>query len=193
MDNNTELAMNVDEKQIPAIIQNQFAQVSALRKEIVNATNNAYEAKECAIALYADNGTGKKAINTLQNATLTLANAQVDAIKAQKKSFEYQQKLAETTKYLFGLGTSNIATNRAVIKELEAMMSDASNEELGDLAVSEMMNLVGQLKEQEDVFSKIDRLSKIVREHDEKIEELYAIIDKQNAIIDTLRSELAKK
>lgn len=196
MDNITTVSVNVesiDEKQIPALIQSQFAQVSELRKEIEKATNNAYEAKECVVAeVGAAGNNSKKAITTLQNATLDLANAQVDAIKAQKKSFEYQQKLADITKFLFGLGLSNIAMNRVVVKELECKLRDASNEEIDDLARSEIENLLRQLKEQQDVEYKQQQLAEIVKEHDAKISELYSIIEKQNAIIEELKQQINK-
>lgn len=199
---------NIDEKQIPDLIQNQFTQMSELRKEIEGATNNAYDAKEMVINEVTTTVQGSKAaIESLQSATLSLANAQVDAIKAQTKSFEYQQKLGDITKFLFRLGLSNISMNRIVVEELEKRLKNASQEELDDLAKSEIQNLLKQLKEQQDVYKKQEELTKLLKEesrinqnqqreiesqaekdveHDKKIAELYDLLMKQDDMIKKL-------
>ena len=182
---------NVNESQIPALIQSQFKQVSKLKKEISKATNEAFLTKEEVVASIGKAGGGTKgAISTLQNATIDLANAQVVAIKAQTKSFEYQQKLADITKYLFGLGVSNIAMNRVVVSELEAKLRNASENEIDDLARNEIENLLHQLKEQQDFEYKHNELVAIVKEHEQKIEELTNLVKKQQEIIDKLQERL---
>ena len=203
---------NIDEKQIPDLIQNQFTQMTELRKEIEGATNNAYDAKEMVINEVTTTAQGSKAaIESLQSATLSLANAQVDAIKAQTKSFEYQQKLGDITKFLFRLGLSNISMNRIVVEELEKRLKHASQEELDDLAKNEIQNLLKQLKEQQDVYAKQEELTKLVKEeskinasqqkeidaqaqkdieHDQKIEELYGMIVKQDEMIRNLMMDV---
>ena len=69
-------------------------------------------------------------------------------------SFEYQKKLGEITKYLFGLGVTNIAMNRSVVRELELKLQGASAEELDEFARRELLGVVKQLKAQEDIMKK---------------------------------------
>lgn len=188
MDNNefTVKVENIDEKQVPDLIQEQFSKAVDLKKEIIKAEGKAYEAQESVI-----NGVGpkvispKEAIGNLQYATLGLANAQVDAMKAQKLSFEYQQKLADISKFLFRLGLTNIALNRAVVNELEARLRDASEEELDDMARAEIENLLKRLKMQQDIDKKNEDLTKIVKE-------LSIRVDCQEKELEALRQEIKK-
>ena len=203
---------NIDEKQVPDLIQGQFALMGELRKEIELASNNAFDAKEAVINEVGPKSMSKKAaIESLQSATLGLANAQVDAMNAQKLSFEYQQKLADITKFLFRLGLTNIAMNRVVVEELEYKLRNASQEELDDLARSEIENLLKRLKMQQDLDQKHTELRQLVKEqadlndsqvkeisaqaekdeeHDRRIDELYSIITKQDQIIEKMLIEI---
>ncbi|MCR4813940.1 MAG: hypothetical protein K5879_03845 [Lachnospiraceae bacterium] len=203
---------NVDEKQVPSLIQEQFSVMGELRKEIERASNNAFDAKEAVINEVGPKAMSKKeAIENLQTATLSLADAQVDAMNAQKLSFEYQQKLADITKFLFRLGLTNIAMNRVVVEELEYKLRNASQEELDDLARAEIENLLKRLKMQQDIDQKQTELAKILKEqselndsqakelnaqaekdeeHDRRIDELYAIIAKQDQVIEKILIEM---
>lgn len=162
---------NIDERQVPELIQEQFSKAVDLKKEIIKAEGKAYEAQEAVINEVGSKAiTKKEAIGNLQDATLGLANAQVDAMKAQKLSFEYQQKLADISKFLFRLGLTNIALNRAVVSELEARLRDASKEELDDLARAEIESLLKRLKMQQDIDKKNEDLTRIVKELSERVE-----------------------
>lgn len=203
---------SVDEKQVPELIQGQFALMGELRKEIETASNNAFDAKEAVINEVGPKTMSKKAaIESLQTATLGLANAQVDAMNAQKLSFEYQQKLADITKFLFRLGLTNIAMNRIVVEELEYKLRNATQEELDDLARAEIENLLKRLKMQQDIDQKQTELTKLLKEqadindsqvseinaqaekdeeHDRRIDELYSIIAKQDQVIEKILIEM---
>lgn len=214
MDNYLKIAEeDINEKNIPALIQNQFEKMAELRHEITKATDNAFDAKESVINEVNVGGQGKKAaIESLQNATLNLANAQVDAIRAQQISFEYQQKLTDISKFLFRLGLTNIAMNRVVVEELEMRLKQASQEEIDDLARSEIENLLRRLKAQQDIDKKQSELANLVNEQyqtnikqdeeitaqieknneqDEKIAELYGIIKKQDSLIQSILTEIS--
>ena len=174
----------VDEKEVPALIQGQFTMMGELRKEIERASNNAFDAKEVVINEVGPKVMSKKeAIENLQTATLSLADAQVDAMNAQKLSFEYQQKLADISKFLFRLGLTNIALNRAVVSELEARLRDASEEELDDLTRAEIENLLKRLIMQQDIDKKNEDLTKIVKE-------LSIRVDCQEKELEALRKEV---
>lgn len=162
----------VDEAQIPSIITSQCREITNLQESVNAAMEKAEKAKESA-----DRAKGKsaglfqkkEAIESLQSATFDLAESQISATDAQKISFEYQEKLGKITQYLFGLGVTNLAANRCVVRELELKLKGASEEELNDLARQEIINVVKQLKAQEDIMNKQNELSKKVKQHDEKL------------------------
>jgi len=204
---------DIDEKQIPDLISKQFAKMAELHKEIEIATNNAYDAKEAVINEVTTGTQGNKAaIESLQSATLNLANAQVDAMRAQRISFEYQQKLTEISKYLFRLGLTNIAMNRVVVEELEMRLRQASQEELDELARNEIESLLRRLKAQQDIDKRQSELSELVKEqhiatqeqereilaqaekdieHDRRLDELFAITQKQGTILRNVLMEIS--
>ncbi len=183
---------NVDEKQVPSLIQDQFSMMGELRKEIERASNNAFDAKEAVINEVGPKALSKKeSIENLQTATLELANAQVDAMNAQKLSFEYQQKLAEITKFLFRLGLTNIAMNRVVVEELEAKLRNASQEELDEMARAEIEDLLKRLKMQQDIDKKQSDLRKILKSQSETIEKLSLEIDAMRSEVSALKEEIA--
>lgn len=203
---------NVDEKQVPELIQGQFTLMSELRKQIECATNNAFDAKEAVInGVMPGNLSPKAAIESLQSATLDLANAQESAMRAQQYQFDYQQKIADITKFLFRLGLTNIAMNRVVVEELEYKLRNASQGEIDDLARAEIENLLKRLKRQQDIDQKQTELTKLLKEqaeindsqvkeinaqaekdeeHDRRIDELYSIIAKQDQVIEKILIEM---
>ncbi len=183
---------NVDEKQVPSLIQDQFSMMGELRKEIERASNNAFDAKEAVINEVGTKDLSKKgAIENLQTATLELANAQIDAMNAQKLSFEYQQKLAEITKFLFQLGLTNIAMNRLVVEELEAKLRNATQEELDEMARAEIEDLLKRLKMQQDMDKKQSELRLILKGQEEMIAKLSSDVESMRKELIKLNSELS--
>ena len=159
----------INESQVPSIIQEQFNKLSVLRKNIDKATKKAELAQESAESAR-NNSAGlfhrKAAIESLQEATSDLADAQISATQAQEVSFEYQQKLGEITKYLFGIGVTNMALNRSVVQELEMRLQGASEKEIDEFARQEIIGVVKQLKAQEDIMKKQSDLAERVKEHE---------------------------
>ena len=100
----------------------------------------------------------EEAIEALQSATVQISEAKTASAEASNVSFEYQKKLGEMTRFLFGLGVSNIAMNRSVIRELELRLKGASVEELDALAQQELLGVIKQLKAQEDIMKKQSEL-----------------------------------
>ena len=165
---------NVSIDQLPTLIKDQFSQLQAVKTNVEKAAKKAKEAQDFAMAARqkpADLFHRKEAVEDLQEATFNITEAQVASAEAQEVSFEYQQKLGEITKFLFGLGVSNIAANRSVVRELEIRLRDASEEELDELARQEIISVVRQLKAQEDIMQKQSQMSAVVKEHDDFIEE----------------------
>lgn len=161
-----------DEKDLPQVVQEQISKLNELDKSVKKAMEAAASAKDSAISaknMSAGFGKKKVAIEELQSAGLDLAEAVESGAEAQKISFEFQTKLAEISKYLFGLGVSNIASNRFVVRELEMRLKGASREELSELARQELISVIMQLKEQEDILKKLENLSKIIKNHDKTL------------------------
>ena len=161
---------SVDEKQVPDLVKEQFSRAVDSKEDAINSVEPKTISK-------------KSAIENLQVATLDLANAQESVLDAQIKSFEYQQTLAEISKFLFRLGLTNIALNRAVVNELEAKLRKASKEELNEIERAEIENLIKRLKVQQDIDQKQTELTQIVKEQ-------ASIIEKQGKEINKLKSKI---
>lgn len=165
------------QEQLPAIITAQFDKLEILENNVAKSVNLAHKAREKASNAQVSAGwfQKKNAIELLQDAAQGLAKAQISLADAQKISFEYQTKLTEITKFLFGLGISNIAMNRSVVRELELKLKGASDEEISDLARQELKNVILQLKAQEDMMQKQEFLTGKVKEQAGQLKD----IDKQ--------------
>lgn len=163
-------------EELPRIIHEQVTSIVDLDgkirtaiKKAESAKNSAYTAKEQTNDMSFWGGR-RDAINALQNAGFKLSEAVCSNTEALELAFKSLQKLAEATKYLFVLGVSNIAMNRMVVRELELKLKGASAEKLSDLARQEVLNVVIQLKAQEDILVKQDKLGKKVRVHDDQLQ-----------------------
>lgn len=142
---------DINESQVPILIQKQFSQLKVLKQNVDLATKKAESAQESAKSAKSKSAglfQKKEAIESLQDAAVDLADAQISQAEAQELSYEYQQKLGEITKYLFGMGVTNIAVNRSVVRELEMRLKGASEEEIDELARQEIIGVLKQLKAQ---------------------------------------------
>ncbi|MDR0312341.1 MAG: hypothetical protein LBI14_01955 [Treponema sp.] len=159
---------NIKESDLPTIIGEQVQKLNELDESVreaikmaENATNSATSARSQSAGF----GHKKKAIEALQGAGYDIAKAVMSGVEAQKISFEFQRKLSEISKYLFALGVSNIALNRSTVRQLQLKMKGASEQELSDLAKREIINVIKQLKAQEDILFKQENLEKDVKLH----------------------------
>lgn len=149
--------VTLDLKELPHIVSTQVNQINDLSIKVRQALASADKAQRSAESAKGKStglGHKKAAIEALQEATADMAEAQINAAEAQKLSFQYQQELGKTTKYLFALGVSNIAATRSVIRELKLRLHNASEEELDELAKEEIYTVVKQLEEQKDIMEK---------------------------------------
>jgi uncharacterized coiled-coil DUF342 family protein len=162
---------NVSADQLPKVIGEKYSEISAIDEKIKSATSKANKAKELADeasqknadrSLFHDNK--REAIEALQKSNQSLADALSENVVANEQLFQNQQKMAKGLSYLFGLGVMSIAANRTVVRELEMKLRDASEEELSDLARQEIYNVVLQLRAQEDMQYKIDKVEANIRE-----------------------------
>lgn len=154
---------------LPSIISSQFTKLSELDKKVKDAVDRANDAKnivknaQVKIGLF--DYSKKDAIEFLQSASEGIAEGLIVAVEAQKKSFDYQTELAGSIKFLFGLGISNIAMNRSIVRELELKLKNASEEEISELARQEIKNVILQLKAQEDTMKIQNDLKMKVKNH----------------------------
>ena len=170
---------NFDSSQVPDVISGQYEKIVELEEKVKASVSKAEQAKKSAkkaaeleVHWYSNK---KNAIELLQDAVLDNSKSQISLAEAQEKLFEYQTKLSEITKYLFALGTSNIAMNRSVVREIELKLMGASSEEISQLAKEELRTVIAQLKAQEDIMTKQEALTKKTKEHASRL----GILDRQ--------------
>lgn len=160
----------VEEQQLPEIIRNEMAGLVEFKEKVDALKVKAKEAKILADEMETVKfGKTKSAVEDLQKATKMITDAQFLAVEAQEKSFEYQEKLANTSKYLFGLGVTSIAMNRAVIRELEVTLENGDSVEFDEITHQEIVKIITNLKEQEDIMRKQENMSKKLTVIDEKV------------------------
>lgn len=185
MENNYPIEIsNVSADQLPKVIGETYSEISAIDEKIKSAISKANEAKKLADessqknadrSLFHDNK--REAIEALQKSNKSLADALSENVVANEQLFQNQQKMAKGLSYLFGLGVMSIAANRTVVRELEMKLRDASEEELSNLARQEIYNVVLQLRAQEDMQYKIDKVEANIREINGQIEALISEVN----------------
>ena len=196
MENKETMLVELNIDQVPDLIHDRFKKVEELKKNVEKASKKAKLAKESA-EIAKDHSAGlfqkKGAIEALQTVTHDLAEAQISAAQAQELSFEYHQKVAELTTFLFKLGVSSIAVNRSVVRTLELKMKGASQETLDDFARQEIAEVVRQLKEQEDLMRKHNILSEKVRINRDKTIEHDRLFIEKNKIDNLQDAEISRQ
>lgn len=190
--------ISVNTENIPDIVAGRIEEITSIEKEVNNSEASAKKAMEYVnsqMTRYEEkgkwifkhrSGNTKDIVEDTQEAIEQLASAQQVSVKALKKSFEFQKKLAETSKYLFELGCANITVNRVAVRAIEAKLNGASKEEISELARQEMLAVVRQLKEQEDILKKQEFLTS-------KVKENLSRLDEQNKKLDKIHNTLSEK
>lgn len=127
----------------------------------------------------------KEAIEKLQSAGVQVGQALVkstdiylDIIKsqsalldAQAQQLHYQKLLMDLSKGLLLIGSYNQQTNQALYQELKKQLSEASEKEIGELGMRELQSVAAQLKERQDMLTRMDAMEK-------KLAELTEIVNK---------------
>ena len=199
------VSINIDTDKLPEIVSGRIEEISELEKAInasessaknamkyVNTEMKSYKTKGIGIFAHRSGNT-KDIIEDTQEAIKNLANAQQVSVKALQKSFEFHKKLADTSKYLFELGCANITVNRIAVRAIEKKLKGASKGEISELARQEMMNVVRQLKEQEDILKKQEFLTEQVKNNVSRLNEKDEIDKEQSQKIDSLSNENKKQ
>lgn len=193
--------VSVNPDTIPDIVAGRIEDISKLEEEVNNSDESAKKAmkfvgtqmqryEEKGIACFHwRSGNTKDIIEDTQEAVEKLAAAQQVTVKAMKKTFEFQKKLAETSKYLFELGCANITVNRIAVRAIEAKLNGASKGQISELAKQEMLAVVRQLKEQEDILKKQEFLTSKVKENASRLNEKDELDKEQSEKIISLSNE----
>lgn len=165
-----ENSANNNAQQTPANLDpkvlSEIATISSSDEKVKNALEAAKKAMDSAdaaskkSACWSFTGKDKKeAIEALQKSGIELAIGIQNVADAQKVMFDNLKIIAKATNSLFGLGVSNIACTRAVIDIITTSLKDASKQKLSERARESLMSVVQQLKAQEDLFNKVEKLS----------------------------------
>lgn len=88
---------------------------------------------------------------------ITAVEQNTDATKA---LFNNQARLALFSKRLFALSVLSLAANRIVVREIQLRLEKASKEKISELAKQELINVLAQIKKQQDIEEKIDKETK---------------------------------
>jgi len=181
-----EVQIIIDGKNLPEIIHEQVDKLNDLdvgvKKALAAAEKAGQRAKEAgklSASFWSISDQKKAAIEGLQKASIELADAVQLEAQAQKLSFDFQTRLADITKYLFSLGASNITNVRTIVRTLKMRLEKASEEEINEFARKELWSVIQQLKEQEDLFQKQERMKEDLSKHGKNIKYLIDQADTQ--------------
>ena len=193
MENNNYLpVLNIKPEDLPTVITQTVNNLTAIDTKIQQSEEKAIIAADTAKIAKSKSagwslfGTDKeKAIKALQNAVSDQANALKDSVEASKELFDNQKKMIQSINYLFGLGVSNMAANRTVVRELTLKLQNASKEELSELARKEIEAVIMQLRAQEDMWNRMEKHDSILREHKADIDQTALSLEAVNRTIQT--------
>ena len=140
-----------------------------LLKKSIEKTKYAVKYSEEAKNRKAKHVFNKGNIEELQTAVMAIAEAQQALTATQKVSFEYQKVLTNFCRYLLFLGTTNIATNRAIVSSIEDKLSSASKKEFSESEKNELLLVIKELKNQQDLYERQEQLNIKVKTLQENI------------------------
>lgn len=105
---------------------------------------------------------GAEAQKVLVEVQLALADSQTALLQVQETQMAYQHQIADATKFLYGLSAYNMASTQSVLINLQAVLSGASKEKLGEMAQQQLLLAMDQLKNQENIILRIQENRKLI-------------------------------
>lgn len=138
-----------------------------------SSTSDKVEALEMNLRELIDSGIeNAQAQKQLTQVLSAFADSQTALLNVQKSQMAYQAQVADATKFLYGLSAYNMASSQSVLIKLQAVLSGASKEKLGELAQQQLMLALDQLKNQESIMlrmrenkNSIGKLEETMRAH----------------------------
>lgn len=176
---------NVSEENITEIVNDQVSNIEKLSKKIIEALDNAKISRamgETAFGKNAGFGHKKEAIESLQKAVKCIGESTSDNAESQKLLFDCLQKMAQVEKTILSVSCMSIATNRSAIEQLETILEGASKEKFSELTRRELHSIIKQIRQQQDILEKQDRLEENVRTLHKEIEEIKTASSKTKII-----------
>ncbi len=117
----------------------------------------------------------------------SLMESQTAVLQVNKAQMEYQRQIANATKFIFGLSAYNMATSQSILIKLKAILSGASEEQLGQLAQQQLFLALDQIRNQENIITRINENDDLIKnlnfeieKKQREIDEIGAIDEKQN-------------
>ncbi len=149
---------------------NELVSSSTKIEDALIAAQRAKDKAEEAASKKADLLHRKEAIKALQSAEIEQSNALFDVVCNQKELFDALKINADATRKLFFLSTGNLATTQAVIQAIQS--KDFSSETMSENAKENLLEVLKQLKAQEDLYLRLEGLSNKCKELNKKIEDI---------------------
>ena len=157
--------------------------------EIEAIKTNLKEMVECGI----ESAEAQRELVEVQSA---LAESQTALLNVQETQMAYQGQIADATKFLYGLSAYNMASVQSVLINLEAILSGASKEKLGEMAQQQLFLAMDQLKNQESIILQIRENKKFIEtidvdvaNHEAEIKKINKKNLEQDDKLDTLKKQ----
>lgn len=93
---------------------------------------------------------------------LYIIESQTALLEAQAQQLYYQKLLMDLSKGLLLLGSYNQQTNKALYQELRKQLGNANSQQIGELGMRELQSVAAQLKEHQDMLTRIEALEEKV-------------------------------
>ena len=113
---------------------------------------------------------------------VVLADTQMATLEVQKLELQYQYKVADATRLAFAFAAYNMSTSQSVLSNLTAIFEKASAEEMGELAQRQLLLVFDQIKNQENLITRM-------RENEERLKYLNIEIEAKDREIAELDEE----
>ena len=194
-----EQEISEQEEQLPLVLKKRFAELDTMKQHVLKLEKDNHQNLELAKEVNSDKPTffdKWKTIKGLQDVVVSLSHNQVENTKITQEIISYQQKTYETMKYLFTLGLSNLAKNRAIVKYLKSLLKKEGESEFDEFEQKEIMQLLTQLKAQEDILIQVEDVKAKLKQQQvilDQQEKRLAILEEKYQVVDELKEEVLTK
>lgn len=178
-----DITAEITEENLPEVLDKHVNELDELGKQIEKALKNAGSARktaEEAASVSAGFWHRKNAIESLQSAVEELGNATADNADSQKLLFNCLRKMANVEKIILQIGCMSIAANRTTIRQLELKLSGASKEKFSELSKKEFQSVLNQVRQQQDILEKQDRVERNIKILHEESKNYKARLDRKD-------------
>ena len=160
-------------------------------QEKANATEEVRIIDSKTKALNKTNDNMKNLAGALGEVTVVLpafSEAQRRTNLASQKQFEIMQQLALATATMIKVSVIDLAKSRSIVRELEARLRGASEEELSELARQEIENVIEDIKSRIDLLERQNKLAEAVQQIEQDNGDRDERIAEQDARLDAMQT-----